>query len=291
MKNNVVGVTSGNGTGFGFIVGIDGPDLLIATAYHTVSASSDGSASVCYADGDRPCASASVKYVADAIGSLPQIDLAILATAWPEGLLWRPDLLAPRPSPGTPARFIGRSQAWYIPEEPGRVTAYDADRQLLSYVDLDVAEGVSGAPIVTDEGIVAMHIESDGRAGEARGIDIHDIRSRIEDSSIGTFLLVAPASCEQHEPHRRALEDRAINVHFDAQGPDAGIAAVALLNCIGAHARPSPVWNDEAWPGAHVVYPSGDVRAARAVQSVLAPLGRLETRLGDTSAALEVWIR
>ncbi|MGQ0713988.1 MAG: hypothetical protein ACT4PJ_09675 [Gemmatimonadaceae bacterium] len=44
-----------------------------------------------------------------------------------------------------------------------------------------MAEGVSGAPIVSRKGIVAMHVESVGEGGETRGVDIDAIRSRVVD--------------------------------------------------------------------------------------------------------------
>ena len=291
LKGNVARIDAGASTGFGFIVGMTDRALLIATAWHTLRDLTTDTVTVCFAHRGETCGAGTVIYVADAIGSQPALDLAIVRTPYPEGLVWRPDAFGTRPGIGDQVRFIGRSRDWYIPNDAGRAGPVDAAKQLVAYTGLEVAEGVSGAPIVSGNGIVAMHVESDGGHGEARGVDVQAIRRRIVDGLRAPWVLVPLAPCAEQGAHARALSGRDIAVHFDARQPDAGLNAIARLNCLGARALPRPVWSGEAWPGNGIVYASGELRAARTVQSVLATLGRLDTRLGNAEGGVEIWVR
>ncbi len=291
FKSNVARIDAGANTGFGFIVGLADRHLLVATAWHTLRDLSTDTVTVCFAHRGESCALGTIVYVADAIGSQPALDLAIVRTSYPEGLAWRPDALAARPRVGEPVWFIGRSREWYIPNEAGHASAFDAAKQLVSYKGLEVAEGVSGAPIVSATGVVAMHVESVGGDGEARGVDVHAIRQRVLEGLRAQWALVPSAQCAEQSAHARALSGRDVIVHFDSRQPDAGLDAIAKLNCLGARTLPRPVWGGETWPGNAITYASGELRAARTVQSVLTPLGRLDTRLGNAQGGLEIWVR
>jgi hypothetical protein len=291
LKGNVARVDAGAATGFGFIVGLAPRALFIATAWHTLKESSADSVTVCFPHRGETCGRATIVYIADPIGSLPGLDLAVLRVAYPEGLVWRPDALGIRPAAGQPVWFIGRAGDWYIPNEPGRTTGFDPAKRLVSYAALHVAEGVSGAPIISPSGIVAMHVESVGGDGDARGVDIHAIRERVVDGLRAQWALVPPARCAEQVAQRGVLAGREVVVHFDAERPDAGFDALARLNCLGARAIPRPEWGTPAWPGNGIRYASGELRAARAVQSVLADLGRLDTSIGNPEGGVELWVR
>jgi hypothetical protein len=290
LKGNVARIDAGANTGFGFIVGLGDRELLVATAWHTLRELATDTLTVCFAHRGETCGVGKVVYVADAIGSQPALDMAIVRTFYPEGLAWRPDALGGRPRVGEPVWFIGRSHEWYIPSESGRASALDAAKQLVSYKGLEVAEGVSGAPIISAGGIVAMHVESVGGDGEARGVDVHAIRQRVVEGLRAQWVLVPRAQCAEQGAHARVLAGRDIVVHFDSRQLDAGLDAIARLNCLGARTLPRPVWIGEPWPGNGITYVSGDLRAARTVQSVLTPLGRLDTRLGKAQGGLEIWV-
>ncbi len=291
LKGNVARIDAGPRTGFGFIVGLADHDLLIATAWHTLQDLTSDTVTVCFPQRGELCGPGVIAYVADAIGSQPAIDLAIVRTPYPAGLVWRPDALGGKPRTGDAVWFIGRSREWYIPRDPGRVTAFDAAKQLLSYTGLEVAEGVSGAPIVSPNGIVAMHVESVGAGGEARGVDIQAIRQRVVEGLRARWLLVSRAQCDKESPHGLVLSGRDIVVHLDGAQPEAGLHALAQLNCLGASAWPRPLGSAERWPGNRITYASGELRLARTVQSLLASLARMETRLGTAEGGLEIWVR
>jgi hypothetical protein len=291
FTGNVAGINAGDQTGFGFIVGLADRSVLLAIAWHTVRDFSGDSVTVCFLDPNRTCANGAVVYVADPIGSQPGLDLAIVRAPYPAGLVWRPDALGEVPRSGEPVWFIGRSSNWYIPNEPGRAIRRDSLRQLLAYEGLEVAEGVSGAPIVSRSGFVAMHVESDGGTGEARGVDLRAIRRRVIEGLRGRWILVSGEQCDPQSAHGRLLMGRDVDVHFDAREPEVGLAAIARLNCLGARALPHPEWGTSPWRGNAITYGSGELRAGRALQSVLAPLSRLDTRLGNAQARLELWVR
>jgi hypothetical protein len=291
LKGNVARIDAGSRTGFGFIVGLADYDLLIATAWHTLQDLTSDTVTVCFPQRDELCGPGIVAYVADAIGSQPAIDLAIVRTPYPAGLVWRPDALGGRPRLGDPVWFIGRSREWYVPREPGRVTAFDAAKQLLSYTGLEVAEGVSGAPILSPNGIVAMHVESVGAGGEARGVDVQAIHHRVVEGLRARWLLVPRGQCDKQSPHALVLAGRNIVVHLDRAQPEAGLHAIAQLNCLGATALPRPIGSNESWPGNRITYASGELRLARTVQSLLTSLARMDTRLGNAEGGLEIWVR
>ncbi len=273
--HNTVRVEAGGRTGFGFIVGLQGANVLIATAWHTLDGV-DGDPSICFAHRPTDCARGQIVHVADAIGALPALDLAIVSAAYPAGLAWRPDAQATKQR-GEDVWFIGRSREWYLPDHPGRITSDVFERRLLEYRGLDVAEGVSGAPIVTRSGIVAMHVESEGET--ARGIAIDAIRERVVEHVRAHWALVPRPQCDERRAQRAALEGRDVAVFFDPARPAAALDAAALLLCVGARVMLQPA---AEWTGVGITYPRGELLSARAIQSTLAPLGRLDTALGST---------
>ncbi|HEX6048356.1 MAG TPA: hypothetical protein VFZ21_03785 [Gemmatimonadaceae bacterium] len=289
LKANVVRVIAKEGMGFGFVTAIGDRTLLIATAEHTLSGG-DAEPMVCFLGMSEPCPTGSVIYVDDPVPGRPDLDLALIEAPYPEGLVWRPDAMPPAPAPNDAAWFIGRDQDWFIPGTPGRIVAL-GDTGTVTYADLPLAEGVSGAPIVTSGGILAMHVNSDGSGAHARGVALGEIRSRVADRRQWHWLLVPRRECLGDDANRRALGGRTVVVHFDWTRPGNALAAMATLHCLGARTIPAPVWTTAGWTGDGITYRSGDLRTARALQTVLAPQGRLEARLGTPTRDAEVWIR
>ncbi len=291
IKSNVVRIDASGRTGFGFLVGLRASEALIATAWHTLRDVAAAPLSVCFLQGEARCVAGRIAYVADAIGARAALDLVVVAAPYPAGLPWRPDLHVGIPGLNTPVWFIGRSSEWYIPPQPGHITGFDATTQLLSYVGLDVTEGVSGAPLVTADGIAGMHVASVGNSGEARGVALDAIRDRVVSDMQARWLLLPRAQCEKQTAHRAVLAGTVVTVHFSSDRPDAGLAALAQLNCLGAQTIPAPVWSDQPWPGELVLYGSGDLRAARALQSAVSSIVRLDTRFVSDQSGLELWVR
>lgn len=291
MIANVVRVRMGDRTGFGFIVGLGERQLVVATALHTLDDGGDAEPVICFPHRGETCAAGSILYIADAIGSLPALDLAFLTVSYPEGLAWRPDVEAQRVEPGMAVRSIGRGRDWYIPDQPGRTSSVDRESRLIRYEGLSVVEGVSGAPIVSENGIVAMHVQGLGDADGGQGIDVRAIRERLVEQARGRWILVSRADCRQFISHRSVLGGLTITLHFDASAPDAAMQATALLHCLGARVALEPDWDAGAWPGNRIMYRSGGVRLMRSIQTVLASAGRLEGVLGDPTGEIELWIR
>lgn len=288
---NVARIRAGDRTGFGFIVGLGERQLVLATAFHTLEGPGGDEPTICFPHHGETCATGSIYYVADAIGVLPRLDLAFLTVPYPEGLAWRPDAMAKLVEIGTDIRSVGRGRDWYVPAQPGRVSDSDRATRLVHYTGLSVAEGVSGAPIVSENGIIAMHVQSLGGEDGAQGIELAAIRERLVTQARGQWILVPRADCQQLALHRSALSGRAITVHFDAGSPDAAMQATARLHCLGASVTLSPVWDASEWPGERITYSSGDVRLMRSLQSALAAFGRLQASLGEPVGDAELWIR
>jgi hypothetical protein len=289
LKANVVRVVAKNGMGFGFITAIGDHTILIATAEHTLSGG-DVAAKVCFLDQSEPCSTGNVVYVDDPVPGRPDLDLALIEVPYPDGLIWRPDAMATPATRGEPVWFIGRDMDWFIPGAPGRIVAR-ADSGTVAYADLPVAEGVSGAPVVTASGIVAMHTNSEGTGGQAQGVALTEIRTRVAERRRWQWILVPKRECAADDASRQALTGRSVVVHFDWARPAPALDAMAALHCLGARTIPKPVWTTGEWGAGGIVYRSGDLRMARALQSVLAADGRLDAHLGEPAQDAEVWIR
>lgn len=293
LKANTVRVETPGMTGFGFIVGFSGQDLLLATAAHTLGYPHDpvSEAKVCFFHQPEVCQDASVVYFADPIGSLPGLDLAILSLPYPVGLPWRPDAMDFSPGLGEPVWSIGRDREWYIPSRPGSIVSLERDSSAVVYEKMEVARGVSGAPMVTASGIAGMHVKSAGQGQPASGIEIAAIRARVEQQVGGRWILLPRQQCDDNDGHRRVIAGRRFLVHFDPSRPAAALETMALLNCLGARTLPSPVWSPSEWTGGQIIYGSGDLRTARVLQTVLASSGRLDALLGKPQTDAEIWIR
>lgn len=286
---NVVSIRAGNQQGFGFIVGLKRDTALIATPLHVVESADDKNLQVCFAPRGATCASASVSYIADAIGQLPALDLAFVSVPVQRSLVWRPDVELTTPKNGDQVVTIGRSGEWYVPPNAGRVTSSAPNTGLFSYSGLDVMSGVSGAPVVSGRGFVGMHTQGRGAAG-ADGILLQAIKQRLEIFAPTAWALVEPAECANNESEREALGGRDVIVRFQSSSQRRALEAVARFTCVGAVVQIAPQRAGESWSGAGVVYPPGELTRARAAQTLLSDLGRVPGILGTAGSPIEVRI-
>lgn len=286
VRGNVALVRAGALTGFGFIVGLGERTVLIATAEHTLEHTT-APPEVCFLERPDACSAGAVVYLDDprAPGD-PDLDLALIEVAYPDRIPWRPDVMGTAPAAGEPAWFIGRNEDWFVPDTPGRILASDPRTGSLRYTGLPVAEGVSGAPVLVPDGIVGMHT---GSAGEdaSEGVLLSAIRNRVEGRLGRQWILVPRRECDPHDPAAGILANRWITVRFSRQQAAAALEAMARLRCLGALTLPGPLW-EAPRSEREVVYRSGDLRSARALQALLASLGRIETRLGEPEGELEL---
>ncbi|MCC6431901.1 MAG: hypothetical protein IT354_13400 [Gemmatimonadaceae bacterium] len=287
---NTLLVRAGAKQGFGFVVGVSNKQMIVATALHTVDHEGGDSPEVCFAPNGERCVKGRLAYAADATGALTALDLAFITIPYPDALPWRTDVWARRTSAGASVRTIGRGSDWYVPARAGRVSAVDLASSLLTYIGLDVTTGVSGAPVVSDAGIVAMHVQELGSPAGARGITIDAIRQRLELYAPGSWALVHPADCAAHAALRSDMEGRDVVVRFRVAALQTAVTAAAQLSCLGARARLAPAWESSGFSGDEILYRSGELPTVRAIQAVLGSVGRLPGRLSPQSTVLEVRI-
>ncbi|HEU4882335.1 MAG TPA: hypothetical protein VFT45_08825 [Longimicrobium sp.] len=286
VRANAVRVRAGAATGFGFIVGLGERTLLIATAEHTLD-NANGPPQVCFMERPDPCAEGKVVYVDDprAPGD-PDLDLALIEVGYPDRLPWRPDVMGAAPMTGQPAWFIGRNEEWYVPPVPGRIVASDPRAGSVRYTGLSVAQGVSGAPILVPGGIVGMHRESAGDDA-SEGVLLSVIRNRVEERLGRQWILVPRRACGAQGAQAGILANRWVIVRFSWRRAAPAMEAMARLRCAGALPLPSPLW-ESAGGEREIVYRNGDLRSARLLQTLLTPLGRIETRIGTPEGELEI---
>lgn len=290
LLSNAVLVRAGTKQGFGFVVGVGIKQMIVATALHTVDHDGGDSPDVCFAPDGARCVKGRLAYAADATGALPALDLAFITIPYQDALAWRADVWTRRASSGAAVRTIGRGSDWYVPARAGRVSAMDPTSSLLTYTGLDVTTGVSGAPVVSDAGIVAMHVQELGGNAGARGISIDAIRQRLELFAPGSWALVHPAECTAEAPLRAELEGREVVVRFRIGSLQTAVTAAARLSCLGARARLAPMWEASGYSGDEILYRSGELPTVRAIQSVLSSVGRLPGKLTPLSTAIELRI-
>ena len=277
LRPNTVRVQGASSAGFGFIVGLADRAVLIATAWHTVATDADTLVQVCFHPGRQRCQHGEVVYVDDPAGPMDRgNDLAIIRTRYPDGLMWRPDVVS-NASAGTPVRLIGRGGDWFIPTAAGSVVDLDGNSGLLRYRGLPVAAGVSGAPIVSGHKIVAMHVSSDGDLGQ--GVPIETIRFRVVERMQARWALTEPGNCARPGAAARDFSGITVRLLFAGNSPSQGIRAAALLRCAGIEPLLVPVWDGA--PRAQVRYPSGGLRLARVIQGLLAEVQPLDAELGN----------
>jgi S1-C subfamily serine protease/tetratricopeptide (TPR) repeat protein len=176
LRDNVVQIVAerpdGSQDGFGFIVGERDKHLYIVTANHVVrGVGPDATASRVMIRYFRDKETA---YEAKLLGvSSRTHDLAVLVAPRQVWLQWhrassRSEKSVQR---GTPVWFIGRGGSWYIPTEAGRLNSVTLDFRIR--VDgLHVKVGSSGAPLLSENGIIGMVLRDEGDVSEAIDIDI-----------------------------------------------------------------------------------------------------------------------
>jgi hypothetical protein len=286
VRANAVRIRAGAATGFGFIVGLGERTVLIATAEHTLDKAT-APPQVCFMDRPDPCAEGRWVYRDDprAEGD-PDLDLALIEVGYPDRLPWRPDVLGAAPVAGQLAWFIGRNEEWYLPGTPGRILWADPRAGSLRYTGLAVAEGVSGAPILVPDGIVGMHRGSSGDDA-SEGVLLSVIRNRVEERMGVQWILVPRQACAEQRAPANILTNRWVVVRFSWHRAAPAMEAMARLRCAGMLTLPSPRW-ESAVDEREIVYRNGDLRSARVLQTLLNPLGRIETRLGTPEGELEV---
>lgn len=178
--NNVVRISSVDKEGFGFVVGENGRGLYIATAAHVVYRNvgmpneTALPTTVIFMDNQRE-GDVSVLKASDAN------DLAVLLVPKKPGYEWEEASFYSSPVRGDEAWFIGRKKQWWVPVMSGVITEVRTDEIVVAALQ-DVRVGTSGAPLITERGIVGM-IRKDALIGEGNQVSVLPL-SRVRDNML-----------------------------------------------------------------------------------------------------------
>ncbi|HEV2955313.1 MAG TPA: bifunctional trypsin-like peptidase domain-containing/SEL1-like repeat protein [Xanthobacteraceae bacterium] len=178
LRQNVVRVTAawkngGSYEGFGFIVGSRADGLYVVTANHVVRGDDPGAVD------ENPRVAffrdKGAEYQAKLLDTRltsTEGDLAILRVTAPPGLVWRRDAVAVGGvSRGTSVWFVGLQRDWFAPSQPGSVNDIQPNGFIVTE-GLNIKVGTSGAPLISEAGIVGMVVEDAGTFARAIPIDL-----------------------------------------------------------------------------------------------------------------------
>lgn len=152
LQGNVVRIKALN-TGFGFIVAERGGQVYIVTANHVVRDNEGQSEPIVinfYQDQKKDIPATLLPKFAG------ERDVAVIQAPLPGGHSWRREAMG-RPAnlvPGVSKLwYVGRWELWEIPPRPGFVNRLEGKHMVL---EMRVARGSSGAPLIADDGIVGL---------------------------------------------------------------------------------------------------------------------------------------
>jgi Trypsin-like peptidase domain len=185
LRSNVVRIVAHLGAGataregFGFMVGEDSGQLYIVTADHVVRG--DGPDDI----DKKPTViffqDPGKEYGGELLGThLPRGrgDLAVLRIQSPPKFKWnRNAQAAASVERGTDVWFIGKLGEWYVPTRPGAVNEAEPSGTI-RVEGLPVSVGTSGAPLISQSGILGMIVTDAGAFSEATPLDL--VRRAIE---------------------------------------------------------------------------------------------------------------
>ena len=179
----------GSRDGFGFVFGERDGLVYIATANHVVRGGRD--------EIDREptlvfSRSQGTPYTGKLLEtSSRRTDLAIITIEAEKlsGFSWTKEVLAATTSSvlASDVWFIGSDRKWFVPVVPGRVSNVNNDVSRIEYSGivisaggLNINIGTSGAPLISNDGIVGM-IVSDSTRQEAEAVPIERIEANIRE--------------------------------------------------------------------------------------------------------------
>ncbi len=174
FRNNVVHLSDGKKSGFGFVVAEEDGKLYVATALHVIVP-------------DDPDIKPDIQvrfyqrqgkvYLAKRLElSHKDIDLALLEVPKPfKSYKWERKYFHPRARRDDEVWFVGRGRNWYIPTKSGIGSVNIESIAGKIHIDMNsVQVGTSGAPLISEKGIVGMIIEDEG--ADVIAVDIDSIR-------------------------------------------------------------------------------------------------------------------
>jgi hypothetical protein len=178
LRSNVVRVVAHLGAGktaqgFGFIVGEDSGGFYIVTADHVVRGEGPDEIDkkptvIFFQDSGK-------EYEGELLGTeIPrgQGDVAVLRIRPSQKFAWNRNVVAQGlPKRDTDVWFVGKLGEWYVPTRPGAVNEIELNGAIK--VDaLPVSVGTSGAPLISQSGILGMVVTDAGTFSEATPLDV-----------------------------------------------------------------------------------------------------------------------
>lgn len=185
LRGNVVHITgtvnNDSKNGLGFIVGENQNELFIVTANHVVRPMDPG-------PGQAIAQTAQVEFL-HAQGELKvakiipvseeKFDLAVLSVPRPPDFKWQKKAIGkPELEPSDKIWTIDADRSWTVSSEAG--TIYKSDPAQITTSGLKVLPGHSGAPLISQSGIIGM-IFSDETHGNAYAYPLEVIESRVAE--------------------------------------------------------------------------------------------------------------
>jgi uncharacterized protein (TIGR02145 family) len=156
LRKNVVAISAMGEQGFGFITGSRYDKLFVVTAAHVVEFAVEEKEPVMvqfYNDYRN--------YSGYVIRNFPEVDIALMEVDMPERFSWEQKCIG-EVKEGLDVAFVGREKDWYVPPVRSLGTIYKIQNDLIEADIPSVMVGTSGAPLITNSGIVGMIVQTDG---------------------------------------------------------------------------------------------------------------------------------
>ena len=185
LRDNVVAIhTTFEGgyeeDGFGFVTGERDGLLFIATAAHVVEQGAERATIKLRFRGDYR------EYAARLIRSNTEWDVALLECDRPANYRWAEDYAGDAPQRNQEASYIGRNGDWYVPTAAvtGVINRVRDSRITVDIIGL--SRGTSGAPLITNSGIVGLIIEAE--MAQATAVELSKVRQLLTNYGEFPFL-------------------------------------------------------------------------------------------------------
>lgn len=196
LRNSVVRIESPE-NGFGWVVGERGDELYIVTGNHVVSPNDNFELydtviiQFFYAP-DKAVVAKPIKLDDRSV----KLDIGVLRAPKPEGFIWRKDTMAMarEHKAGMKVWYIGQAGEWKIPHEPGIIDNEDISAGKDIKLKMPVLGGSSGAPLISDYGILGMLQSDNPHSRDAQGIAIDAIMTACKHTRISWTIEPAPFS-------------------------------------------------------------------------------------------------
>jgi len=206
FKNNVVQIFTtfsdeSQESGFGFVIGERDDTLYLLTANHVVSNDKHQPSVTVTTVKASFCASLLEQYPVTISGvTNAEMDYAVLIVSRPyNDYEWKKKYLDLKASLGKNVSLIGRNGECTIPVTTGKIGGEHETRRGVILVDYNkVLPGSSGAPLISETGLVGMIIEDS--QDHALALDLATLQGIVKDNGVPFDLEVSPDGDSEVSP-------------------------------------------------------------------------------------------